>query len=405
MFIKFIRLFFKKRMIFNCIFLFLIALVIHGLMFFDMNIRADSILNDILDNNSQISSENLDSLPLMDKISDLLNLPNFKYPARYFFVVYDEEGKIVDINFEQFPNMDHKTAENLALSVAPDGAESGYISTYKYKNSVNDSGNVLVFLDQSINLYSIFISLCASIILTLIFLFILILFFNKQIKNNPSVTINENFNLQAKNSKSPVKINNNSSKISDKNRDFIHTNGLVFDERGMNKIVKLLLLLSNLEVKDWLRPFEKLNFSDLVLETTLSFQTLKEAKQKHIELNIQRNIHINGNKTYIKKAIELLMDNSIKYTSDFDNIIISLKSDDSYVEFSIKNNCRTDDLGDLSKLFQPFYRKSCKNSNNGGNFGLGLAIVKKIVDSHNAQIFANKEGKFVEFAILFQGLN
>ena len=95
MFIKFIRLFFKKHMIFNCIFLFLIALVIHGLMFFDMNMRADSILSDILDNNSQISSENLDSLPLMDKISDLLNLPNLKYPARYFFVVYDEEGKIV----------------------------------------------------------------------------------------------------------------------------------------------------------------------------------------------------------------------------------------------------------------------------------------------------------------------
>ena len=270
MVIKFIRLFFKKYMIFSFIFLFFIAiaLAIHGLMFFDINMRADSILNDILDNSPQISSDSLDSLPLIDKISDLLNLPNFKYPARYFFVVYDEEGKIVDINFEKFPNMDHEAAENLASNVAPDGAESGYISTYKYKNFVNDSGNILVFLDQSINLYSICISVLVSIILIIFFLFILILFFNKQIKNNPSVTIKENFNSQAKNSKSPVKINNNSSKISAKNRDFIHTSSSAFDEMGMNKIVELLLLLSNLEVKDWLRPFEKLNFSDLVLGIT-----------------------------------------------------------------------------------------------------------------------------------------
>ena len=404
MFIKFIRHFFKKNLIFSLIFLVFIALIIHVLMFFDMNMRADSILNDILDNNPQISSDSLDSLPLIDKISDLFNLPNFKYSARYFFVIYDKEGKIVDINFEKFPNMNHEAAESLASNVAPEGFESGYILTYKYKNFIYDSGSILVFLDQSINLYSILISVLMSIILITFFLFILILFFNREIKNNPSVIINENFDPQSQNSKFPVKINNNSNKILTKNRDFKHTNDSMFNERGMNKIVRLLLLLSNLEGKDWTGSFEKLNFSDLVLETTLSFQTLEEVKQKHIELNIQRNIYIKGNKTYIRKAIELLMDNSIKYSNDFDNIIISLKSDGECVEFSTKNNCKVDDLGDLSKLFRPFYRRSCTHSDNGSNFGLGLAVVKKIVDSHDAQIFANKDGKFVEFVILFKSL-
>ena len=373
-------------------------------MLFDMNMRADSILNHILDNNSQTSCYNLDSLPLIDKISDLLNLPNSKYPARYFFVVYDEKGEIVDINFEQFPGMDHATAENLAPSVAYEAEESGYISTYKYKNFVDNSGSLLVFLDQSINFYSILISFFVSIILITFLFFTLIFIFHRQINNNSSVIINEDVNFQSQNSTYPAQIHNNSNKLPTKKCN-IYMKDSLFDGRGMNKIINLLLLLSNLEVKDWLLPFEKLNFSDILLETILSFQTLEEVKQKHIELNIQRNVYIKGNKTYIKKLIELLMDNSIKYSGNFDKIIIYLKSDNDYVEFSIKNNCRVDDLGDLSKLFEPFYRKSCKNSNSGGNFGLGLAIAKKIVKGHNAQIFANKKGKFVEFVILFENLH
>lgn len=370
-------------------------------MFMDMDNRASDILDHILANDAQIDSTNIDSLPIIGLISKTLNFDSRPYPIRYFYATYNEWGKLINLNVDAFPEMEYDLAENVISNFNSKISSSGYDGIYKYKSVVSESGTLLVYLDQSINLYSILLSLSASGLLLLVFL-VFIFFVNsrndKDLKNISNINVNRGFSNNAKIC---------SSELNETNEVHIHTNDDIYDEisifseNGMNKIVAELLLLSNLNVEGWLTPFEQFNFSDVILETVFSFQTIEEVRHKQIEINIHRNIIVNGNKKYLKKCIELLMDNSIKYSDDRGNIVVSLDSICGDIRFSIKNSCNLDALGNLDLLFQPFYRRSCQLSNNGCNFGMGLAVVKKIVNAHNAQIFASGEGDFIEFVILF----
>lgn len=385
----------KKSVILGFIFSFIFMILVHGLMFLDMDNRANYILDYILDNNAKIDSTNIDSLPGIGFIFEKFNFDNITYPIKYFYAVYNEWGKLIDLNVDRFPEMNYSLAENLISDFNLNISGSGYDGVYKYKSVDIDSGKLLVYLDQSINLYSILLSLFVSSLLLLVFLIFVIFANNKGLKNVSNININRSSS------------NNPKIDLSELNEVHIFANEdkdndiSIFSKDGMNKIVAQLLLLSNLDMEDWLKPFEKFNLSDVVLETVFSFQTIEEVKQKQIEINIHRNITIDGNKKYLKKCIELLIDNAIKYSDNRGNILISLESIRDEIRLSIKNSCDLEVLGNLELLFQPFYRRSCKFSNSGCNFGMGLAVVKKIICAHNAQIFVHGEDDFIDFVILF----
>lgn len=393
-----IKQFLKKRMFFGIISSLIFLLLIHLFMFLDMDSRSNYILDYILDNNAQIDSVNIDSLPIVGLFSKTTSFCNTSYPVRYFYAVYNEWGKLIDLNLDRFPEMNYALAENLISDFNSNISLSGYNGFYKYKNLVNDSGSMLVYLDQSINLYAILVSLLVSILLLIVFSVLFIFTAKKHVNNVSNITVNENLSDISR-------VCND--ELHNINEVYIQTNNnkcdeiSIFDKTGMNKIVTQLLLISNLNVKDWLKPFEKFNFSDVILETVLSFQTIEEVKQKQIEINIQRNILVEGNKEYLRKCIELMMDNAIKYSDNCGNILISLQSVCGEIRFSIKNSCDLNGLGNLDLLFQPFYRRSCKYSNSGCNFGMGLTVVKKIVDAHDAKISIYSEENFIDFVIVF----
>ena len=75
---------------------------------------------------------------------------------KYFYAVYNEWGKLIDLNVDRFPEMNYSLAENLISDFNLNISGSGYDGVYKYKSVDIDSGKLLVYLDQSINLYSIF---------------------------------------------------------------------------------------------------------------------------------------------------------------------------------------------------------------------------------------------------------
>lgn len=390
-----VKLSLKKGVILRFVFSFILIILVHGLMFLDMDNRANCILDYILDNNAKIDSTNMDSLPGIGFISEKFNFSNRTYPIRYFYAIYNEWGKLVELNVDEFSEMQYFLAENLISDFNSNISCSGYDGFYKYKSVDMDSGKMLVYLDQSINLYSILLSFFVSSLLLLVFLIFVIFVNNKDLKHVSNININRS------------SLNSPRTDLDELNEVRIFANEdirddiSIFSKNGMNKIVAQLLLLSNLNIEDWLKPFEKFNLSDVVLETVFSFQTIEEVKQKQIEINIHRNITVDGNKKYLKKCIELLIDNAIKYSDNSGNIIISLESIRDEIRLSIKNSCDLEVLGNLGLLFQPFYRRSCQFSNSGCNFGMGLAVVKKIIDAHNAQIFVHGEDDFIDFIVLF----
>jgi len=88
----------------------------------------------------------------------------------------------------------------------------------------------------------------------------------------------------------------------------------------------------------------------------------------------------------IRRTIENLMDNAVKYTPANGSVSMAVQKDEKKVSMTITNTCTTLDRSDLEHIFDPFYRgRNTKNAKIEGK-GLGLYISRYIIRSHGGDI-------------------
>jgi len=91
----------------------------------------------------------------------------------------------------------------------------------------------------------------------------------------------------------------------------------------------------------------------------------------------------------IRRTIENLMDNAVKYTPDNGSISMSADKDQKKISLTITNTCKNIEKEEMKHIFDPFYRgRTTKQSNIEGK-GLGLYISRYIIRSHGGDIRVN----------------
>ena len=100
------------------------------------------------------------------------------------------------------------------------------------------------------------------------------------------------------------------------------------------------------------------------------------------------------------QVVRNLADNAVKYTPEGGEVQISACKVDSGVEISVKDNGIGIPQGEVSRIFERFYRVDKARSRQLGGTGLGLAIVKEIVESHGGSITVHTQlGKGSTFIV------
>ena len=79
-----------------------------------------------------------------------------------------------------------------------------------------------------------------------------------------------------------------------------------------------------------------------------------------------------------------LIYNAIKFSPEGSQILIQIKSDDSKIIVSVKDEGIGIRKSDMKNLYRPFFRGN--NSSSVPGVGLGLAIVKKLSSLHKIKI-------------------
>jgi len=148
---------------------------------------------------------------------------------------------------------------------------------------------------------------------------------------------------------------------------------------------------------------EEFDFSLLVNETIEN--TKKHPLGKKIEIEKDEfvgNLIINGDRSALKRAIEAILGNSLKYNEqEIVKIKISLTSESKFVHLTISDNGIGLSKKELPQIFNRFYRvgEEIKRSTSGS--GLGLFLCREIIKAHGGTVKAFSEGlgKGVSFNI------
>lgn len=112
-------------------------------------------------------------------------------------------------------------------------------------------------------------------------------------------------------------------------------------------------------------------------------------KQVSLDISEMPSINCICDEGLIRRTIENLLDNAVKYTPAGGSIKLSLSRRKGTIFITISNTCEPIEKKELKNLFEPFYRGQRSHLYSEGK-GLGLYIVRYIVRSHGGEVFINK---------------
>ena len=124
-----------------------------------------------------------------------------------------------------------------------------------------------------------------------------------------------------------------------------------------------------------------------------------EAEKKHVILNGSLSpVTMEGNPELLRRAIENLVRNAIRYSPEGTEVDVSLSKVGSVFRISVRDHGAGVPEEALPSIFDPFYRVEKDRGRTSGGVGLGLAIAKRAIELHRGTMRAQnvKPGLRVE---------
>jgi len=158
-------------------------------------------------------------------------------------------------------------------------------------------------------------------------------------------------------------------------------------------IVEDLLILSEMEKRDFTLKIDTLNPIQLIENVSSIFKQRMDAKGLELILNLPNHLpFLEADEFKLEQLFVNLIDNAVKYTEK-GSVTISAHADETSVYFSIADTGIGIPADDLNRIFERFYVVDKSRSRRVGGTGLGLSIVKHIVLLHQGNISVNSEKK------------
>lgn len=176
-------------------------------------------------------------------------------------------------------------------------------------------------------------------------------------------------------------------------RQVRHMTKLIDDILDVSRVTRGLLMIEKNPV----------DVRDVLAAAIEQVQASLESKQQHLTINTpQTAACVCGDRTRLTQVISNLLANANKYSPARSSIHVEIRSTQTDVELSVKDNGQGIDQAFLPKIFDLFVQAESSSSQSQGGLGIGLALVKKIVELHRGTIWAESggPGKGSQFTIV-----
>ncbi len=133
---------------------------------------------------------------------------------------------------------------------------------------------------------------------------------------------------------------------------------------------------------------EDLRLDELLDEIVEDCQMEAEARGCHIALESQPKIAMRGDRELLRRAIENVVRNSIRYTPGGGAVDVKLGATRDAARICVRDYGPGVPQDVLPKIFQPFFRVDDSRDTSTGGVGLGLAIAYRAIGIHHGRLWA-----------------
>jgi len=155
---------------------------------------------------------------------------------------------------------------------------------------------------------------------------------------------------------------------------------------NMKELIEKLLFMARADKNQLTLTTEEFVLTDLLEEIATQSRLLDTGHRIDYCPETKGIIKLNADRSYLKQALRVFVDNSIKYTPAGGRIEISTAQNKKQVVITIADTGIGIPKEDIPLVFDRFYRSDQSRTKESGGHGLGLSIAKWIIDSHNGRI-------------------
>ena len=121
--------------------------------------------------------------------------------------------------------------------------------------------------------------------------------------------------------------------------------------------------------------------------TKLTDEIVKKYENTNISKKLDEEIYVNGRKNLIRRCLNNLIDNSIKYAK---KVSVRLLKNNNSLIINIDDDGPGIPEKEYDNVFKPFYKIDKSRGNSKSSVGLGLSIASDIIRSHGGNIILDK---------------
>ncbi len=180
-------------------------------------------------------------------------------------------------------------------------------------------------------------------------------------------------------------------------KDVVRRRASIISRQGNNLLQLINQLLDISKVKSAIGTPDWQNGNIVTYVNMIAESYQETCAQKRIELSFvsaENEINMDFVPHYIKRIVDNLISNSIKFTPSYGKIYVTTKREDDNLVLTVADNGRGIDPEDLPHIFDSFYQGKAVTDGDMGT-GIGLSLVSQIVKAC--------EGKITVYSTLSEG--
>ena len=366
------------------------------------------------------SSEGADTLENFNSISmgDIfateglrINSPDFLYSLRFFSVLFDAEGEVVDKKMSHISSVSEEDAVEIAKRILHRHFTYGSTGIFSYKKeSLENQSTIVVCLDSrsqlatsSRLLYSTLIILGFGffIVLTIVRLssYQIIQPEIQNAKRQEQFITNASHEL--KTPLAVIRANTEVEQLINGENEWNQSTLKQVDH--MTGLIQNLVMIARSQEQEKGGILQEVDATKVLEETADTFVPVAQQSGKTLVKELDPGIVFFGEEGDLRQLSTLLLDNAIKYCDENGQIQVCLgRKGRGQVRLVVSNSYAAGKDTDYHQFFDRFYRQDKSHNIDQGGYGIGLSIVESLVRKYRGDVTASWKDGTISFTCLLR---